>query len=153
MFGSFLKALKIAGLKHRYKQTFDALDKEMLLEQLHALREKLNRPLHVKDIVVARKNGKLSSPYHFQRAFGSIPKAIGAAGAGRKKYSRQEMIEILRQIDAKLDRPVRASDVDKMFRIGMGPSLIAIEREFGGLAKARHAAAVKNMGIPGFKWI
>lgn len=141
VFGSFLEAVRKAGLKPNYKQKFD---KEKLLGELRALRAKLKRPLIGKDVVEARKKGKVSSIYHFQRTFGTIPKAIAAAGAGKKTYTRGEMIKILRQIDAKLDRPVLASDIDKLFRAGEGPSHRAVEREFGGMAKARRAAGIKN---------
>lgn len=87
VFGSFLEAVKKAGLKSNYKQKFD---KEKLLGELRQLRAKLKRPLLGKDVVAARKKGKVSSIYHFQRVFGSVPKAIGAVGAGQKTYTRQE---------------------------------------------------------------
>ncbi len=141
VFGSFTEAVKKANLKANYKQKFD---KEKLLGELRELRAKLKRPLLAKDVVAARKKGKVSSVYHFQRAFGSVPKAIEAAGAGKKIYTRQEMIEILRRLSSKLDRPVLASDIDELFRLGKGPSHRAIEREFGGMAKARRAAGINN---------
>lgn len=141
VFGSFLEAVRKAGLKPHYKQKFD---KEKLLAELRALREKLKRPLLGKDVIAARKKGKVSSIYHFQRAFGSVPQAIAAAGAGRKIYSREEMIKILRKIDAKLDRPVLASDIDELYHRCEGPHHRAVEREFGGMAKARRAAGIKN---------
>jgi hypothetical protein len=108
------------------------------------MHSKLKRPLLAKDVVAARKKGKVSSVYHFQRAFGSVPKAIEAAGAGQKTYTRQEMIEILRRLNSQLDHPVLASDIDELFRLGKSPSHRAIEREFGGMAKARRAAGINN---------
>lgn len=142
VFGSFLEAVKKAGLKPRYKQKFD---REKLLGELRDLRAGLNRPLIGKDVLAAGKKGKVSSMYHFQRAFGSVPKAIEEAGAGRKKYSRDEIIKILRRIDAKLDRPVLAADIDELYHSGKGPSHRAVEREFGGIAKARRAAGILNV--------
>jgi hypothetical protein len=141
VFGSFTEAIKKAGLKANYKQKFD---KEKLLGELRELRAKLKRPLLGKDVATARKKGKVSSVYHFQRAFGSVPKAIEAAGAGKKVFTREEMIAILRKVASKLDRPVLASDIDELFRLGTGPSHRAIEREFGGMAKARKAAGITN---------
>jgi len=141
VFGSFTEAIKKARLKANYKQKFD---KEKLLGELRELRAKLKRPLLGKDVVAARKKGKISSVYPFQRAFGSVPKAIAAAGAGRKVFTRDEMIEILRRLASKLDRPVLASDIDELFHLGSGPSHRAIEREFGGMAKARKAAGINN---------
>ena len=141
VFGSFTEAVKKAALKANYKQKFD---KEKLLGELREPGAKLKRPLLGKDVVVARKIGKVSSVYHFQRAFGSVPKAIEAAGAGKKIFTREEMIETLRRLASKLDRPVLGSDIDELFRSGLGPSHRAIEREFGGMAKARKAAGITN---------
>ena len=138
VFGSFREAVRKAGLK---SQKFD---REQLLGELRRLRAKLKRSLLGKDVLAARKKGKVSSIYHFQIAFGSVPQAIAAAGVGRKIYSREEMIKILRQIDAKLDRPVLASDIDELYHQGEGPNHRAVEREFGGMAKARRAAGIKN---------
>ncbi len=141
VFGSFVEAVKKAALKANYKQKFD---KEKLLGELRELRAKLKRPLLAKDVVAARKKGKVSSVYHFQRTFGSVPKAIQAAGTGKKIYTSSEMIEILRRLNSQLDRPVLASDIDELFRLGVGPSHRVIEREFGGMAKARKAAGINN---------
>lgn len=141
VFGSFVEAVKKAGLKANYKQKFN---KEKLLSELRELRAKLKRPLLAKDVVAARKKGKVSSVYHFQRAFGSVPKAIEAPGAGKKIYTSREMIEILRRLNSQLDRPVLASDVDELFRLGKAPSHRTIEREFGGMAKARRSAGINN---------
>lgn len=140
-FGSFLEGLRKAGLDSNYKKNFN---KEKLLAELQRLRAKLKRPLLGKDVIAARKKGKVSSIYHFQRAFGSVPKAIVAAGAGQKSYTRQEMIEILRGLDAKLDRPVLASDIDELYHQGKSPHHRTFEREFGGMVKARRAAGINN---------
>lgn len=142
VFDSFLEALKKAGLKSNYKQRFD---KEKLLGELRELRAKLKRPLLGKDVLAARKKGKVSSIYHFQRAFGSVPNAIEEAGAGQKTYTRQEMIEILRRLDAKLNRPVLAADIDELYCQDKAPHYRAVEREFGGMSKARKAAGINNL--------
>ncbi len=57
VFGSFLDAVKKAGLKPHYKQKFD---KENLLAELRELRAKLKHPLIGKDVIAARKKGKVS---------------------------------------------------------------------------------------------
>lgn len=152
VFGNFGEAIRKAKLEPRYNQEFN---KEKLLAELRELRAKLKRPLLGKDVLAACRKGKLSSIYHFGRAFITIPKAIEAAGAGRKNYSRDEMIAILRKIDAKLDRAVSVSDIDELFRKGEAPSHRAIEREFGGLAKARRAAGIKavNRSESAKRWI
>ena len=140
-FGSFNNALSRAKLPLNYNQEFD---KEKLIGELKTLHAKLKRPIFGKDVLAARKREEVSSIYHFQRAFGSVPLAIAAAGAGKKTFTRAEMIEILRQIDSGLDRPLLEADIDKFHRSGKAPSKRAFEREFGGLAKARMAANVKN---------
>ena len=142
VFGSFPEAVKKAGLPANYKKVFD---KDKLIGELRALHAKLKRPLLGKDVVAARKKGRVSSIYHFQRAFGSAPKAIAAAGAGKKIYTREEMIRILRRLDQLLSRPVLAADIDEWFRAGKAPSHRAIEREFGGMGKARRAAGINNL--------
>ena len=142
VFGSFPEAVKKAGLPANYKKVFD---KDKLIGELRELHNKLKRPLLGKDVAAARKKGRVSSIYHFQRAFGSVPKAIAAAGAGKKIYTREEMIQTLRGLDQALRRPVLAADIDEWFRSGKAPSHRAIEREFGGMGKARRAAGINNV--------
>lgn len=54
------------------------------------------------------------------------------------------MIKILCRADAKLDRPVLAADIDELYHQNKGPHHRAVEREFGGMAKARRAAGINN---------
>lgn len=144
-FGSYLAALKKARIKTRYRQEFDEADRERMLDELRALSRKLKRPLIGKDVMAARKKKKVSPINHFQIAFETIPKAIAAAGVAPKtSYSREEMIAILRKLDARLDRPVQAADIDELYRAGKGPAASTIEKKFGGIAKARKAARIKN---------
>ena len=71
----------------------------------------------------ARRRKEVSPPYHFVRAFGSVPAAIEAAGAAKRIYSREEMITILRELDTTLDRPIPGSDIKGSYAAGKGPSL------------------------------
>jgi hypothetical protein len=144
VFGSFLTALKRAELKPRYKQEFDASDRVRLLNELRQLRRKLGRPLFDEDVDEARRRKEVSPPYHFVRAFGSVPAAIEAAGAAKKTYSREELITILRELDATLDRPIQGSDVQRLYEAGKGPSLKVFLKEFGALSKARRAAKTQT---------
>ncbi|MCC7308739.1 MAG: hypothetical protein IT173_14335 [Acidobacteria bacterium] len=144
MFGSFLSALKRAKLKPRYKQEFAASDRERLLNEVRQLRRKLGRPLFDEDVDDARRRREVSPPYHFVRAFGSVPAAIEAAGAAKRIYSREEMITILRELDATLDRPVQGSDVRGLYEAGKGPSLKMFLKAFGTLSKARRAAGTQT---------
>ncbi|MFN0140862.1 MAG: homing endonuclease associated repeat-containing protein [Pyrinomonadaceae bacterium] len=143
VFGSFLAALKRAKLKPRYKQEFNASDRERLLNELRDLRRKLGRTLFDVDVDKARRRKEVSPPYHFVRAFGSVPAAIEAAGAGKKVYTREEMIDILRKLDATLDRRIQQTDIQKSFDAGEGPSVKMFLKEFGTLSKARRAAGTQ----------
>jgi len=144
VFGSFLSALKRAKLKPRYKQEFAASDRERLLNEVRQLRRKLGRPLFDEDVDEARRRREVSPPYHFVRAFGSVPAAIEAAGAAKRIYSREEMITILRELDATLDRPVQGSDVRGLYEAGKGPSLKMFLKAFGTLSEARRAAGTQT---------
>jgi hypothetical protein len=145
VFGSFLAALRRAKLKPRYKQEFDASDRERLLNELRQLRRKLGRPLFDEDVDEARRRKEVSPPYHFVRAFGSVPAAIEAAGAAKKIYRREEMIAILRELDVTLDRPIQQTDIQKLFDAGEGPSVKMFLKEFGTLSKARRAARTQTV--------
>lgn len=144
VFGSFLSALKRAKLKPKYKQEFDASDRERLLKELRQLRQELGRPLFDEDVDKARRRKEVSPPYHFVRAFGSVPGAIEAAGASKKIYSREAMIAILKQLDRTLDRPIQGSDIQKMYDSGKGPSVKMFLKTFGTLSKARRAAGTQT---------
>jgi len=144
VFGSFLSALRRAKLKPRYKQEFDASDRERLLNELRQLRRELGRPLFDEDVDDARRRREVSPPYHFVRAFGSVPAAIEEAGAAKKIYSREELITILRELDATLDRPIQGSDLQSLYDAGEGPSVKVFLKEFGTLSKARRAAKTQT---------
>lgn len=152
VFGSFLSALKRANLKPRYKQEFDASDREKLLRELRQLRRKLGRPLFDEDVDKARRRKVVSPPYHFVRAFGSVPAAIEAAGAGKRIYSREEMILILRELDTTLDRPIQGSDIKSLYAAGKGPSLKMFLKAFGTLSKARRAAGTQTAYLKANQW-
>ncbi len=145
VFGSFLTALKRAKLKPRYKQEFDASDRDRLLNELRQLQQKLGRALFDEDVDEARRRKEVSPPYHFVRAFGSVPAAIEAAGAAKKIYSREELIAILRKLDAILDRPIQKTDIQGLYDAGKGPSVKMFLKEFGTLSKARRAAGTQTV--------
>ena len=119
-----------------------------LLSELRSLQGSIGRPLLKKDLRAARKAGSISPLHHFQRAFGSISRAIAAAGVGRKRYTRTEMIDFLRELDSRIGRPIRKVDIESIFREGRGPSPVVIRKEFGGLIAACKAAGV---GDPNWK--
>jgi len=145
VFDSFLTAVKRAKLKPRYKQEFDTSDRDRLLNELRQLQRKLGRTLFDEDVDEARRRKEVSPPYHFVRAFGSVPAAIEAAGAAKKIYSREEMIAILRKLDATLNRPILKMDIQVLYDAGEGPSVKMFLKEFGTLSKARRAAGTQTV--------
>lgn len=145
VFGGYLAALKRGRLKPRYKQEFDEYDRERMLGELRRVMQKLKRPIFNADVVAARRRKEVSPPFHFARAFGSVPVAIEAAGAGKKIYSREEIIKFLRKLDAKLDRPIQTLDIKKYFDAKSGPSFNAITKEFGTLSRARRVAGTQKV--------
>lgn len=139
LFGDFNSALKSARLKTRYNQVFD---KKLLLDELKALHKKVGRPLIRKDVEKAYKRKQASSLYHFQKAFGSVPKAIEAAGAARQKPAREELITALRKLNKELGRAPRGKDIMRAYSETGFPSLKSFIREFGSLEKARRKAGI-----------
>jgi len=145
VFGSFLAAVKLAGLKPNYLQEFDASQRAEMLDQLRALSRELGRPIFGEDVMNARRLKKVAPLNHYQLAYKTIPAAIAAAGVGPKLYyTDEEMIAILRELDAKLDRPVLESDIDELYRAGKGPAEMTVIHRFGSLKKARKAACVRE---------
>lgn len=145
VFGSFLTALKRAKLKPRYQQEFDETERKRLLDELRRLQPSLGRTLFDDDVDEARRRSGVSPPYHFVRAFGSVPAAIEAAGAAKEIFSREEMIFILCGLDRTLDRPIQQTDIQKLYDAGKGPSVKRFLNEFGTLSKARHAAGTQTV--------
>jgi Homing endonuclease associated repeat len=141
VFGSFVEAVRASKLKQHYKQEFD---KEKLIYELQQLRKKLKRPLFGKDVNEARRKGLVSPPYHFQRAFGSIPNAIQAAEANKKYYSREELISHLKLLYMKIGRIPRQNDFENNYKPGERPSLKAFLNEFGSISNARKVAGISN---------
>ncbi len=152
VFGSFLKAVKLAKLKPRYLQEFDYVQRKEMLDQLRKLSKKLKRPIIGKDVMAARKRREVAPLNHYWLAYGTVPKAIAAAGVGPKTtYTRDELIAHLRKVDAKTDRPVTKAVLDEIYHKWQGPSPRQFERKFGSIAKARRAAKVKNRFITAVK--
>jgi hypothetical protein len=140
VFGSYLKAVKLAGLKPHYSQEFDDEQREAMLDQLRKLSRDLGRPLFGEDVFVARRLYKVSPLTHYTLAYKSIPRAIAAAGVAKTIFTRDEMIEILRKLDSGLRRPIQKSDIQALYDAGEGPSFKRFLKEFGTLTKARRAA-------------
>jgi hypothetical protein len=147
VFGSFPNALNAARLRSRWRQQFGETEKKNLLAELRKLRKKLKRPLIAKDVHAARARKEVSPLSHFQAAFETVPRAIRAAGAGRRcEQTREEMIASLRELDARLKRPVGADDIRRISVVGKCSPVYAIRKEFGGIEQARAAAGIAPLG-------
>ena len=123
VFGSFLVALERAKLKARYKQQFNEEEKEHMLAELRHLRKKVGRPLFGYDVVKARKKKQVSPINHFQIAFGSVPQALAAAGAGPITYTRDEIIDLLRKLQSKVDGPVTEGQINELYAKREAPNV------------------------------
>jgi hypothetical protein len=145
VFGSHQAALKKAGLTATYRRVFSEHEKEIMLGQIRRVSEGLGRPVSTDDVRLARRVKQVAPVTHLEKAFGSIRNAIDAAGVGVKvHYTDEEMIRILRQVDMTLDRPVRSKDLVELHRQGKAPSPKVLVARFGGMAKARAAAGIKQ---------
>ena len=134
VFGSFTVLLKRAKLSLNNKQEFD---KDKLIGELKILRLELGRALIARDVQAARKKGKVSSLYHFGRAFGSVPKAIEAADAGRRAFTENEIKAYLKKLQTELKRVPTGKEIASRFVPGKTPSLKEIIRMFGSLGKIK----------------
>ena len=144
-FGSYSAAVRRAGLTQNYRRQFDEAEKEFMLEQLRRLGRLMKAPVSTDDVRAARRKGLVSPVSHYEKAFGSIAAAIRAAGVSVKyRYTDEEMIEILRSIDMRLDRPVLPADIAELHRQGKAPSPKVLAGRFGGMKKARAAAGIKQ---------
>jgi Homing endonuclease associated repeat len=163
VFGNYVEAVKAAGLKQHYRQEFD---KEKLLAELHELGKTLNEPMFARHIVEARRKSLVSPKNHFDNAFGSISKAIEAAGVNKKysfddfsylprkqgeylprakQYSRDDLIRHLKKLETKIGRIPRQKDIEENYKKDVRPSLKAYLNEFGTISKARKAAHILNI--------
>lgn len=143
VFGSFQAGLKKANLPLLYSQEFD---KEKLRNELQILRRKLKRALIARDVRAARRRGETSPLYHFERAFGSVPAAVAAAGAARPTFSANEIKIYLRQLFEELNRVPTGDDIAKRFVAGETPSLKEILKIYGSLKSARSVAGINYTG-------
>ena len=108
-----------------------------MIAELKKLRREIKRALIARDVQAARKKGKASSLYHFQREFGSFPLAIAAAGAGRTRFSADKLKIYLKKLESELGRAPTGRDITARFIPGETPSLKEVRRVFGNLTNAR----------------
>jgi hypothetical protein len=140
-FGSWTDALRAAGLALNREQEFT---KQELVEQLRNLATAKGRKLKPADVSTAAKQHVCAKERTFFVAFGSIPKALKAAGVYReRKLSDEKMLADLRRIAAKLAHPIRTSDIVAECRRGHCVGLFAYRQRFGSFVAAVRAAGLE----------
>ncbi len=136
-FGSFNKALEVAGLKaNRATRT-----REKLIEQLQKKAKALRRTPTQREV---KQDSEMASPNSFERTFGSFNKALEAAGlrvnSTRRSYTREQLIQQLKRKAAKLRRTPSAQIVDQ------DPDMASVRvfsNTFGSFNKALEAAGLR----------
>jgi hypothetical protein len=156
-FGSFSQALKAANLPLNYGQQFSRAE---LILQLKNLASKRKKQLKVNDIKAAAKRGVCARPIHFINEFGSINKALQAAGLIKikkavspkdirlrkktKSYSDEELLEQLRSLAVEIGKLPSHIDVREASKAGKCASASTFQQRFGSVANARDEAGLGN---------
>lgn len=145
-FGSWNKAKKLAGLETiQPDETKPQYSDEELLAMLRTLSRKLGRSVTIPDL--ERAEG-YPEPSTFEQRFGSWNKAKKAAGLEtfsrgerRTQYSREELLEKLRQLADEREETITRSDVDEAENV---PSTTTYTRRFGSWKNAKRLAGIKK---------
>lgn len=139
-YGSFLKALRAAGMKPYHLDT----SRKALIQQLKQLQQKLGRVPTGIDIRAASKRRECSSPSPFTVVFGSLAAAHRAAGM--KPYhadiTRGALITQLKRLQRKLGRVPTASDINAARKRRECAHSSTFASIFGSLAAAQHVAGM-----------
>ena len=144
-FGGWQAALRRARLPTYFDREFGDVERKQMLDRLRELSRRLRRPIVGDDVRQARKQRLVPPLCRYDRAFGSVPNAIAAAGVAPKNYyTTDEIISIFRKLDLTLDRPVEEQDLREMNRQGRGPAPNTVIKRFGGLRAARAAAGTRE---------
>lgn len=141
LFGGHSQALKAAGLE--VNQT--RYTRETLIDQLQKLSVELGRAPKKKDINEAHKAGKTASVPTFSWVFGSLNKALEAAGLtlNRVRYTREDILRQLRELVEKLGHVPTKPEIDAASRRGE----IASSSTIGARFKGGVQAALKEAGV------
>lgn len=136
-FGSFKKALEVAGISTRRARA--KYSREELIQQMRTKADELNRPPMQNEI---NADPKMASANTFKNEFGSITDAILAAGLKvrhKREYTDVELLEILKRKYLEMDflrtgkRPTN-KDINADAEM---PSTRAYDVHFGTTGKAR----------------
>lgn len=139
-FGSINKAKEAAGLPIQRLRKYD---KTLIITQLKSLARRLGRTPRETDVKIANQMGKSASAPLLYKVFGSLNKALKAAGLRpnvRRDYSKEEIIKQLKGLAKTLERIPRSSDITKASKKKQCASFATIARTFGSLSSALLAA-------------
>lgn len=109
VFGSPVVAFQKAGVS-----PMDRFDRENLLSQYRALSKKLGRPATIPDLEEASERGECVGYSSFKTRLGGLEQTRLEAGFGRvprRKFTRQELIDQLKELAKKLGRSPTMDDI------------------------------------------
>ncbi|MEO6393931.1 MAG: hypothetical protein ABIP75_18910 [Pyrinomonadaceae bacterium] len=142
-FGGWKNALKAAGLPLNQAQEYT---KDELIDQLRNLSKKLRRPISTDDVNAASRAFTCANKRAFCLKFGSVSKALAAAGVRKvRRISDKSMLDGLKTLAARIDRPLRGSDVKAGCRKGLCAGLSSYAKRFGGFPQAMAAAGLEYL--------
>ncbi len=136
------EAIKAAGAGKPF------FSREALIKQLRELDGKLDRPVTENDLQQSYRLGTGASVKSFIKEFGTIRRARLAAGVKTvydgasnpsrfwRKYSSDQLIEILRRVGTNLGRKPTDRDLNKLSKEGDCPSHTTFAHRFGSLTQA-----------------
>ncbi|HYV53728.1 MAG TPA: hypothetical protein VE933_03970, partial [Chitinophagaceae bacterium] len=144
-FGSLANALRAAGLKVNKENRYS---REVLLEQLKAFAEKLGHSPTVKEIGAASKKREFPSTGAFDNMFGSLNKALEAAGLPFKRRSydgeegRNELLAQLQSLAKELGHTPTSMEVRDACKAGKCATAMTFITQFGSFLSALRAAGL-----------
>jgi hypothetical protein len=140
VFGNAGNAFRQAGV-----QRIDRFSKADLLAQYADLSRELGKVPSTSDIQKAARAGKCAGYKTFIRHCGSLEelrKATGLPTGPRFRYTRQDLLNQLKKLGAKLGRTPRAQDLSEGCRRRECATIQTFQRHFGTINKALSAAGL-----------
>jgi hypothetical protein len=145
--GGLGKIRRDAGLPDNTKQRYS---REELLEQLRRLAKELGRPPTVPDVDAACKTGKSASQHTLAARFGKFNSALREAGLEvlrPRRYTRQQLLKMLRQLAQKLGHRPSHREMLVACNRRECPSVTVYISQFGTKERAFEAAGLSNFPV------
>ena len=135
-------------LKLREKLPEKIYTDAQMIELLQALAQKLGKQPTQEDVYAASQRRECPSVTTFRDRFGSFGKALSTAGfqpLAKIRYSRDEMIGLLREMTVELGRLPTSRDIAEWCKRGRGPDVRQYQHEFGSVQGARAGAGLEQV--------